>query len=178
MVEFEGGNPEKPVVIGAMFHGQGKSGHGGAGNFMKGFQTPSGNRLQLNDQDGSVLLTDQGTCDWKMDGSGNMSASANASIALTVGGSKESPDGNSKLGMVGNIVDLTSKNEINLTADTKITLTVGDSTIVMTTDTITIQSETVKVIGTSLTELGKDGADAGVKIDSNVTIKGSQVDIN
>ena len=32
LVEFEGGNPEKPVVIGAMFHGQGKSVPDGAGN--------------------------------------------------------------------------------------------------------------------------------------------------
>src|SRR5690606_34752576 len=149
LVEFEGGNPEKPVVIGAMFHGQGKSGHGGAGNYMKGFQTPSGNKLQLNDQDGSVLLTDQGTCHWKMDGAGTMSAGADSTVTITVGGNEDSPDGNSKLSMDGDIVDLTSKNEINLKADTKITLTVGTSKIEMTTDSINISSTNAKVIGSS-----------------------------
>jgi type VI secretion system secreted protein VgrG len=59
IVGFENGNAEKPFVLGAMFHAEGKSGHGGAGNFMKGFTTASGSKLILNDKDGSITISDK-----------------------------------------------------------------------------------------------------------------------
>ncbi|MFV0305339.1 MAG: type VI secretion system Vgr family protein, partial [Moheibacter sp.] len=85
LVSFESGCAEKPVVIGTMFHGSGKSGHGGAGNYMKGFQTASGNRLQMNDQDGSVYLADKGTANMKFDGAGNATTNANANHSVNAG---------------------------------------------------------------------------------------------
>ena len=86
LVEFEGGNPEKPVVIGAMFHGQGKSGHGGAGNFMKGFQTASGNKITLNDKDGSVFVSNGNGCgSITIDSAGNITINSCENIYLKAG---------------------------------------------------------------------------------------------
>lgn len=180
LVEFEGGNPEKPVVIGAMFHGQGKSGLGGAGNYIKGFQTPTGNKLQLNDQDGSVLMTDKGTCHWKMDGAGNMSSGADASITLTVGGTEESPDGSSKLFMDSNG---------NITIDGKesLKITIGKSSLEMLKDgTIKINGKDISILGensllggTKLATVGSSGeGEVHVTGGKMVQVKGTQVDIN
>jgi type VI secretion system secreted protein VgrG len=61
-------NTEKPVSLGAMFNGEAKSGHGGKGNYMKGLQTASGNKLLMNDQKGSVLLEDSSKSFLEMNG--------------------------------------------------------------------------------------------------------------
>ena len=53
IIGFDNGNAERPFVFGAMFNGKASAGLGGAGNFMKGLQTPAGSRMQMNDKDGS-----------------------------------------------------------------------------------------------------------------------------
>jgi type VI secretion system secreted protein VgrG len=127
LVDFEGGNAEKPVVIGTMFHGEGKSGHGGAGNHMKGFQTASGNKLQMNDKDGSVRLKDKGGASLKFDGAGNATTSAGASQTINVGGKKGTPQSLLKMDKEGNIT---------LDGKTSITFRVGGKTIVISKEGI------------------------------------------
>lgn len=130
LVEFEGGNPEKPVVIGAMFHGQGKSGHGGAGNYMKGFQTPSGSRFLMNDQTGSMYLQDNGGNSLNFDGSGNST--------LKVDNKSEENVGSNKIIDVGEggeaKMTMDSSGNIDITAKTQLTITVGDSKITLKSD--------------------------------------------
>lgn len=170
LIDFEGGNAEKPIVIGTMFHGEGKSGHGGAGNFMKGFQTASGNKLQMNDQDGSVNLTDKGGANMKFDGAGNAVTNANVSKTINVGGEKDSPQSLFKMDKDGNIT-LDGKNSLKIT--------VGDSSFTMMKDgTINLSGKIVKIIGSEKTEIGKTGGNSGMVVDTNVTIKGKDVNIN
>ncbi|WP_221410482.1 phage baseplate assembly protein V, partial [Apibacter sp. HY039] len=87
IVSFENGNAEKPVVIGAMFNGEGKSGHGGAGNYMKGLQTAAGSNLTFNDQKGDMKLADQGPASLVMDGAGNTTLDSRDKIVITCGAS-------------------------------------------------------------------------------------------
>lgn len=138
IVTFENGNAEKPVSLGAMFNGEAKSGHGGAGNYMKGLQTASGNKLLMNDQKGSVLLEDHGKTSMKFDGAGNSSIGTSSSQVITVGGCKEAPDGKSLLKM-------DKDGNINLEGKTKITLKVGNNTITLTKDGIFTKAETGEV---------------------------------
>jgi type VI secretion system secreted protein VgrG len=72
LVSFENNNAEKPYVLGALFNGQAKSGHGGEGNFIKGFQTASGIKIILNDDQKSVLVEDPSGNKFFMDGNKNM----------------------------------------------------------------------------------------------------------
>jgi phage baseplate assembly protein gpV len=43
---------------------------------------------------------------------------------------------------------------------------------------VTIEGTTTKIIGNTLTEVGKPKGTTGMVVDGNVTIKGGQVDIN
>ena len=88
IVGFDNGNAERPFVFGAMFNGKASAGKGGSGNHVKGLQTASGNKLHMNDQDGSVNLADKGGADLKFDGAGNVTLNANTSITFTCGGAE------------------------------------------------------------------------------------------
>ncbi|MBK6820583.1 MAG: hypothetical protein IPG85_13765 [Bacteroidetes bacterium] len=89
MIGFEGGNAERPYVIGAMYNGAAKSAHSHEGNHIKIFRTASGCRLMMNDKDGSVKLVDKAGSFIKMDGSGNISISAGGNLKIQIGGNSE-----------------------------------------------------------------------------------------
>ena len=59
LVGFQGGNAEKPYVIGAQYNGKEKSGYADKENSIKAVHTRSGNRLLLNDETGDVSLESQ-----------------------------------------------------------------------------------------------------------------------
>ncbi|MDR2122658.1 MAG: phage baseplate assembly protein V, partial [Flavobacteriaceae bacterium] len=71
MVIFEGGNAEKPLVLGALFNGKGKSGYGGEGNYKKAFQTKNTLRL-VDDEEGSIMGKDKDGSFWKLEGDGTL----------------------------------------------------------------------------------------------------------
>jgi type VI secretion system secreted protein VgrG len=86
LVGFENDNAEKPFVHGAMYHGEGKSGHGGEGNFIKSFQTATGIKLVMNDKEKSFLLEDPSGNTVFADGKGNMTLTAPNNITMNAGG--------------------------------------------------------------------------------------------
>jgi len=57
LVGFEGGNPEKPYVIGSGFNAKAKSGFADDRNNIKAIRTRSGNTIELNDTDGGEMIT-------------------------------------------------------------------------------------------------------------------------
>lgn len=59
LVGFQGGNAEKPYVIGTQYNGKEKSGYADKENNIKAVHTRSGNRLLLNDETGDVSLESQ-----------------------------------------------------------------------------------------------------------------------
>ena len=59
LVGFQGGNAEKPYVIGTQYNGKEKSGYADKENSIKAVHTRSGNRLLLNDETGDVSLESQ-----------------------------------------------------------------------------------------------------------------------
>jgi type VI secretion system secreted protein VgrG len=85
LVGFENDNAEKPFVHGAMYHGEGKSGHGGEGNFIKSFQTATGIKLVMNDKEKSLLLEDPSGNTIFMDGKGNIDVNAPKNFTITAG---------------------------------------------------------------------------------------------
>lgn len=58
IVDFEGGNPELPMVMGTTYHGKAKSSFGNAGNDIKALKTRSGISVLMNDAAGSVTIND------------------------------------------------------------------------------------------------------------------------
>jgi uncharacterized protein involved in type VI secretion and phage assembly len=100
IVNFVHQHPDRPFVMGGMFHGAIGAG-GGAGNNIKSLSSRSGNKLELDDGAGSVFLTDQGGANMKFDGAGNVVHNANNDSTKTVGNNKTDKIGNNKKLEVG-----------------------------------------------------------------------------
>lgn len=187
IVSFVHQHPDRPFVMGGMFHGQ-VGGGGGAGNNIKSLSTRSGNKLELNDGEGSVFLTDQGGAHMKFDGAGNAVTRANNDKTVTVGNNNTVNAGTKHCTDVGegqSVLTMDKDGVIDLSGATKVTLKVGDSSIEITgsgitvySQNVTVEGKTTKIIGSSLTEVGKTGGDPGMVVDNNIKIKGIQVDIN
>lgn len=84
-VSFEGGNPEKPFIIGTQYNGQEISGYNTAGNDQKVIHTRSGTKMIFNDAQGSIFIEDPSGNTWLMDGQGNISVNAPNDISITAG---------------------------------------------------------------------------------------------
>ncbi|MGB0880857.1 MAG: type VI secretion system Vgr family protein [Polaribacter sp.] len=167
LVGFEGGNAERPYVMGSLYTGtaQPKGFQSGA-NDIKAIQSRSGNKMVLDDNAGSMFLTDKGTASMMMDGGGNTNVCTDASHTTTVGENSSVL----KMDADGNIV---------IKGNKSLMIEIGNSTFEMKENGhINLNGCIIKVVGSDITELGKEEATTGVKIDSNVTIKGGKVDIN
>lgn len=85
LVGFQGGNAEKPYVIGAQYNGKEKSGYADNENNIKAVHTRSGTKIILNDSEGSILIEDPSGNTYHMDGQGNIKVSAPKNISFTAG---------------------------------------------------------------------------------------------
>lgn len=183
VVNFVHQHPDRPFVMGGLFHGNIGAG-GGTGNNVMSFSGRSGAELKYDNGAGSMNLKDQGGANMFFDGAGNALTNANNDKTVTVGnnntvnvgsvssinvGGKEGGGANSMLKMdnAGNII---------LECDTNITIKTGSSSIILTTGgDITIEGLNVKVIGKTTTELGKAAANPGIKIDSDINAKAAKI---
>ena len=83
LVDFEGGNAERPFVLGAHYNGEAKSGYHNADNRVKAIHTKSGHKLIFT-EDESILLTDKNGNVIKLDTQGkNIEISAPETIDIT-----------------------------------------------------------------------------------------------
>ena len=83
LVDFEGGNAERPFVLGAHYNGEAKSGYHNADNRIKAIHTKSGHKLIFT-EDESILLTDKNGNVIKLDTQGkNIEISAPETINIT-----------------------------------------------------------------------------------------------
>ncbi|MGN7863982.1 type VI secretion system Vgr family protein [Chryseobacterium sp. 22458] len=142
VVNFVHQHPDRPFVMGGLFHGNIGAG-GGAGNNIMSFSGRSGAELKYDNGAGSMNLQDQGGANMHFDGAGNAATNAAVSKTINVGKGSES------------LLKMDNAGNISLTCNTNITLTTGKSSLTMKSDgTILING---KVIGLD----GSDGV--GVK---------------
>ncbi|WP_155845759.1 type VI secretion system Vgr family protein [Chryseobacterium gregarium] len=84
MVGFVHNHPDRPFVMGGMFHG-GTALGGGADNHLKSIQTRSGIRILMNDAEGSVNIIDPSGNNYFMDGAGNIVVTAPKNMTFNAG---------------------------------------------------------------------------------------------
>ncbi len=187
IVDFENGDPTKPFVIGTVYHGSGNNSYSNAGNDVKALQTRSGNKIVMNDKDGSVHVTDKGGADTMMDGAGNITTNAKKNYTTNVGEVETSNVGTQSITNVGgqkggapqSMFKMDNGGNIVFEGKTSFSITIGASKFTMNKDgNITLSGKNIKVVGSETTEVGKAGGNPGMKVDANVTIKGGEVDIN
>jgi type VI secretion system secreted protein VgrG len=84
MIGFVHNHPDRPFVMGGMFHG-GTALGGGVDNHLKSIQTRSGIRILMNDAEGSVNIIDPSGNNYFMDGKGNIIVTAPKNMTFNVG---------------------------------------------------------------------------------------------
>lgn len=85
MVGFQHNHPDRPFVMGGMFHGK-VGGGGGASNNVKSLSSKSGHTVSLDDG-GGMTVRDKDQNSVFLDGAGNISINSKISISLTCGAS-------------------------------------------------------------------------------------------
>ncbi|MCQ9637709.1 phage baseplate assembly protein V [Chryseobacterium sp. WG23] len=188
IINFVHQHPDRPFVMGGMFHG-GIGAGGGAGNNVMSFSGRSGAELKYDNGAGSMNLKDQGGANMFFDGAGNAETNTNNNKTVTVGNDNTKTVKNKNTTNVGckhttnvgegqSILTMGNDGVIDLKGAEKVTLKVGSSSIEITKDQITVKADTVNIEGVSITNVGKAKGSPGMVVDNNVTIKGTQVDIN
>ncbi len=84
IVNFVHLHPDRPFVMGGMYHG-GIGAGGGAGNNIMSFSGRSGAELKYDNGAGSVNLKDQGGANMHFDGTGNATTNANSNHTVNAG---------------------------------------------------------------------------------------------
>ncbi|MDV3724821.1 Vgr family protein [Elizabethkingia anophelis] len=84
MVNFQHGHPDRPFVMGGMFHG-GTGIGGNIDNHIKSIQTRSGNKVIFNDKEGSIFIEDPSGNTYLMDGQGNITVTAPKNMIFNAG---------------------------------------------------------------------------------------------
>jgi type VI secretion system secreted protein VgrG len=82
IVGFEGDSPMKPYIIGTVYHGKASNTYSNGGNDVKALQTRSGNKVIMNDKDGSVFVEDKDGNSMLIDGAGNITVKSNKTVLI------------------------------------------------------------------------------------------------
>ncbi|WP_367866933.1 type VI secretion system Vgr family protein [Pedobacter sp. WC2423] len=162
VIAFEEGNIARPIVLGSVYHGNNGSG-GSEDNHLKSIATRSGNKLQMNDADGSVNLMDKGSANLHFDGAGNATLNAANSKTINVGGDKDNPP--------QSVIHADAEGNIVLDAKTSITLKVGDNLLSIDKEGL------IKLNGKNLQQTVKNNYDLDAKRVTQ-TAKGANFKIN
>ncbi|OJZ01255.1 phage baseplate assembly protein V [Sphingobacterium sp. 40-24] len=178
ILNFVHSHPDRPFVMGGMFHGASGAGGGEANNVMS-FSGRSGAELRYDNGAGSMNLKDQGGANIFFDGSGNAVVNANtdhttntgsnntinagSSTTINVGGKKgESPQSFLKMDSAGNVV---------IDAKTSITLKVGENLLSID------KKGLIKLNGKNLEQKADNNFEVNAKR-VNQTAKGANFKIN
>ena len=171
MLGFRYNDPNRPFVIGSLFNG--KIGGGGkANNNIKSLSSKSGNIIKLDDNKGSVYISDKGTANIKFDGAGNATTNANVKHGINAGQNHTINVGATKEQPPQTTLVMNADGSIVLDGKTSITIKVEGNTI-------TIDKEGIKVTSTDgtidlmtlvgdLTMSSKGKMD--IKTDSDLTV--------
>ena len=84
MIGFVHNHPDRPFVMGGMFHG-GTALGGGAQNHMRSIQTKSGIKVLMNDNEKSVTILDPSGNTYFMDGNGSITLTAPKNFTVNAG---------------------------------------------------------------------------------------------
>lgn len=186
MIGFRYNDPNRPYVMGSLFHGKIGDG-GGNGNNMKSFSSKSGNKLELNDKQGSVYITDQGSANMKFDGAGNVTTNSNNTNTINAGSTNTINVGATKEKPAQSVFEMDDEGNISIIGTKKLTITIGNSSFAMQEDgTISVNGKDVTVNGVdniSLNATPKEGGSGSIDIsstggditmsnDQNINIKG------
>ncbi|MEO7308604.1 MAG: phage baseplate assembly protein V [Ferruginibacter sp.] len=137
LICFRYNDPDRPFVMGSLFHGK-SGGGGGQSNNTKSLNSKSGHTITLDDGAGITIVDKSGK----------------------------------------NLIVIDGTNAINVTADLKIELSNGKSSIVMDGDTISISAAHININGTDDAAMFSGSASFDTKKDGAATMAGKNVTVS
>jgi uncharacterized protein involved in type VI secretion and phage assembly len=196
LLSFRYNDPDRPFVMGSMFHGK-TGGGGGEGNKTKSLTALSGSTVNLDGD--AISIIDAAGNSIKFDGGGKIDIKCSASFSITCGASEITADSGGKISIKGTEITIhgSSKAVMESTAsfiveankattqaditevkgDTKVEIHSGSSTLVKSDAKVEVGAPAVEVKGESSLKLGSTGT---VDIDGTATtnVKGGTVNLN
>ena len=157
MVGFIHNHPDRPYVMGSLFHGK-VGGGGGSGNNMKSLSSKSGHTIELNDGGGITIKDKTGNNLITLDGTNKITIGAIDTITLGTGDSSISLSKNGTIRISGKNISISGSSLIEQAA--------GDS------NKIAISSEEGGSIGVSSKDIKLIGGETSSVSAKNTTIEG------
>ncbi|WP_106916017.1 type VI secretion system Vgr family protein [Chryseobacterium aurantiacum] len=178
IVNFVHLHPDRPFVMGGMYHG-GIGAGGGSGNNMMSFSGRSGAELKYDNGAGSMNLKDQGGANMFFDGSGNAIVNANTDHTTNTGSNNTINAGSTTVINVGgekgappqSMLKMDSAGNVVIDAKSSIILKVGDNLLSIDKQGL------IKLNGKNLEQKADNNFDLNAKRVSQ-TAKGSNFKIN
>lgn len=188
IVNFVHQHPDRPFVMGGMFHG-GVGGGGGAGNNIKSLSSKSGNIICLNDGAG-IEIKDRNGNHVTLSGTGDVTTFVSNDNKEDIGNNHTTNVGTKTIINVGkdqSILTMDNAGNISLEGKTQIELKVGENKITIKQDSITIsvgsgmldmnsQDNALLVTQNNLSLHSK--SNTSINATGNTYVTGTQVDIN
>jgi type VI secretion system secreted protein VgrG len=168
MVNFVHNHPDRPFVMGGMFHG-GIGLGGGINNHMRSIQTKSGIKVLMNDDEGSVNIIDPSGNTYFMDGKGNITVTAPKKMTFNVGENLDIKVGQNMNTSVGadqsNIVGMNKTESI----------TMNSSQSVGAVKNVMIGGNFMTNVVGKMMEFIKGNKESEVEMDSQKVVKGERL---
>ena len=188
MVNFIHNHPDRPFVIGGMFHGKAGAG-GGQGNNVKSLSSKSGNIICLNDGAG-IEIKDKNGNYVTLSGSGDVTTFVSNDNTEDIGNNHTTNVTTKTTINVGkdqSVLTMDNAGNISLEGKTQIELKVGENKITIKEDSITIS------VGSGMLDMNSEDnallvtqnnlslhskSDTSINATGNTYVTGTQVDIN
>ncbi len=120
MVGFKHDDPDKPYVMGSLFHGKNGAG-GGDKNSIKSLSSNSGNIITLDDEKGSLKIEDAKGNSIFLDGGGKIAVTCSEQIDLKTGDSSITLKKDGSIVISGKVkVDVQSDQAVNIEGKTEV----------------------------------------------------------
>lgn len=171
LIGFVYNNPDRPFVMGSLFHG--KTAPDGGLRCLTARKTSA--KVCINDGDGSITIEDGGGHKIVLDGAGNINVTSNTTISLKVGSSEIKIEP-AKITIKATDVKVDASTA-DIQGSSKAVLKKDDSTFFKAEGSkVAMEATTAEVKGVSEAKL--TGANASVNGTAKAVVKGAQVSIN
>ncbi|HCM34232.1 phage baseplate assembly protein V [Chryseobacterium sp.] len=187
IINFVHQHPDRPFVMGGMFHG-GIGGGGGAGNNVMSLSSKSGNIIQFHDGCG-IEIKDRNGNHVTLSGTGNIKTEVINNSVEEIGNDSTVKIGNNStvnvksksthtVGESKSVLTMGSDGVIDLSGKKSVKIKVSDTSYIEITSTkIIIESDVIEIKGKNSSSINGSG-NAKAVFNGSTVIEGKPVDIN
>lgn len=187
IINFVHQHPDRPFVMGGMFHG-GIGGGGGTGNNVMSLSSKSGNIIQFHDGCG-IEIKDRNGNHVTLSGTGNIKTEVSNDSAEEIGNDSTVKIGNNStvnvksksthtVGENQSVLTMGSDGVIDLSGKKSVKIKVSDTSYIeITSNKIIIESDVIEIKGKNSSSINGSG-NAKAVFNGSTVIEGKPVDIN